>query len=175
MNGYKYTKIIRAYKLSLSLSLSLFLYFSLSIIFLFNSFYLIEFYHLFFSANFTKRCWSNGTWDTSKLDVDGVHILMNYSACKAASKDKVGSVLVYDAFFFTGLKQEMKTFISVYTWWLYMYITKLTRIHKMPLITNATLIVVNPRINSVCWLVWKRHVWAAERAKMTTLQNQCKL
>ena len=126
-DGYKYTKILRANKLSLclspflslslSLSLSFFLSFSISIsipFFLFNSFYFIMFYHLFLSANFTKRCWSNGSWDTSKLDVDGVHILMNYSACKAASKDKVGNRIGLFFFLFWIETRIENFYTSVY-------------------------------------------------------------
>ena len=110
------------------------------------------FYHLFLSANFTKRCWSNGTWDTSKLDVDGIHILMNYSACKAASKDKVGNRVGF-CFFLFWIETRIENFYtSVYV--MYMYISKSTRIHKMPLITNATLIVVNlEKFLSVDWSV----------------------
>ena len=110
-DGYKYTKILRAYMLSLSLSFFLSLY---QHTFLFNSFYFIMFYNLFLSANFTNRCWSNGSWDTSKLDVDGVHILMNYSACKAASKDKVGNRIGLFFFLFWIETRIENFYTSVY-------------------------------------------------------------
>ncbi|XP_052681464.1 calcitonin gene-related peptide type 1 receptor-like [Crassostrea angulata] len=38
-------------------------------------------------AKFTKTCLSNGTWEKkAKLEVDGAHVLYNYTTCKEAGK-----------------------------------------------------------------------------------------
>lgn len=39
-------------------------------------------------ANFTKTCLPNGVWENSHLDIDGSHVLYNYSSCMAANKQK---------------------------------------------------------------------------------------